>query len=127
VLPGTFAIEIDDAWLEHQSAVIDEAKANITDMPLMGTIALSGEAARSQDQIGLLLERAESWRLPAYYLVCEHPKGQYLVDDAIWVANVLDIAIGLRLLGLLFSWAIAITRCSSGHSPVWTQSLRARG
>jgi hypothetical protein len=99
VLPGIFAASIEDDWVESQRAVIEEARSTITDMPLMGTIALSGEAVRNQEQIGILLDRAESWKLPAYYLVCEHPKGQYLVDDAIWVANVLDVVAGLRLLG----------------------------
>jgi hypothetical protein len=99
VFPGIFATSVDDDWLESQRAVIHQARATISDMPLMGTIALSGDAVRNQEQIGLLLDRAESWKLPSYYLVCEHPKGQYLVDDPIWVANVMDVAAGLRLLG----------------------------
>ena len=47
----------------------------------------------------MLIERAESWAARAYYVVCEHPNGQYLVDDPNWIANVLDICAGLRLLG----------------------------
>jgi hypothetical protein len=31
--------------------------------------------------------------------VCEHPGGQYLVEDPNWLANVIDLAAGLRLLG----------------------------
>ena len=85
--------------LETQRAVLEEARA-ISDSPsLISTIAISADAARDANQISLLIEGAESWKAPAYYLVCEHPNGQYLVDDPNWVANVLDLAAGLRLSG----------------------------
>lgn len=54
---------------------------------------------RTQTRFPLLLEKAESWKAPAYYVVCEHPNGQYLVEDPNWVANVLDLLAGLRLMG----------------------------
>ncbi len=34
-----------------------------------------------------------------YYIVCEHPSGDYLVEDPIWLANILDLTAGLRLSG----------------------------
>ena len=98
ILPGLFAPSIDEDWFERQSAILEEARAIETEMVLIPTIALSADAVRSPDQISTLIERAESWNAGAYYVVCEHPNGQYLVDDPNWVANVLDICAGLRLL-----------------------------
>jgi hypothetical protein len=66
---------------------------------ISSTIAISGDVARSADQISSLIERADSWGVQTYYLVCEHPNGQYLVDDPNWIANVLDLSAGLRLGG----------------------------
>lgn len=37
--------------------------------------------------------------MDGYYIVCEHPSGQYLVTEPTWVANVIDLAAGLRLQG----------------------------
>lgn len=54
---------------------------------------------RTQTHVALLLEKAEAWKARSYYIVCEHPNGQYLVEDPNWVANVLDISAGLRLIG----------------------------
>jgi hypothetical protein len=51
------------------------------------------------DRSVAVLENAETWKAGAYYVVCEHPKGQYLVEDPNWLANVLDLTAGLRLLG----------------------------
>jgi hypothetical protein len=99
ILPGLFAANIDDDWLETQRAVLDEGRSVETELGLISTVALSAEAVQSADQIALLLERAEDWGAEGYYVVCEHPEGQYLVDDPNWLANVLDLAVGLRLLG----------------------------
>ena len=99
LLPGLLAHEIDDDWLEIQRTVLDEAGQLLGSTPPYLTIALGAEAVRSQDQIASLLEAATDWRAPGYYVVCEHPSGEYLVQDPIWVANVLDLAAGLRLTG----------------------------
>lgn len=99
ILPGLLAAVIDDDWLATQRAIVEEAKAKERDLPLIATIALSAEAAQDEEQIGRLLEDAPLWRTPAYYIVCEHPNGQYLVREPNWVANVIDLAAGLRLQG----------------------------
>lgn len=99
ILPGLLATEIDDDWLESQRAVLEEGQLIIDDRPLYATIALGADAVRSQDQIASLLEAASDWRAHAYYVVCEHPNGEYLVQDPNWLANVLDLSAGLRLTG----------------------------
>jgi hypothetical protein len=99
ILPGLLASKVDGDWLETQRAVLEEARAMEGDLPLVATIALSAEVVKNEDQIALLLETAEGWKAPAYYIVCEHPNGRYLVDEANWLANVIDLAAGLRLGG----------------------------
>ena len=99
LLPGLFATIVDDDWAETQRAVLEEARASNDNASLISTIAISADAARDANQISSLIERAESWNAPAFYVVCEHPNGQYLVDDPNWLANVLDLSAGLRLGG----------------------------
>jgi hypothetical protein len=125
MLPGLFARVVDDDWFETQRAILEEARAIEPDRPLIPTIALSGEAVRNPDQISTLVERAESWKAPAYYVVCEHPNGQYLVEDPNWIGNVLDLCAGLRLFGaevilgycthqMLLAAAAKVTAIASG-------------
>jgi len=52
-----------------------------------------------KDQIASLLEAASGWEADGFYIVTEHPRGEYLVQDPNWLANVLDLAAGLRLSG----------------------------
>jgi hypothetical protein len=125
LLPGLFAATIDDDWLETERAILEEARAISGQTSLISTIAISADAVRNADQISLLIERAESWKASAYYVVCEHPNGQYLVDDPNWIANVLDLAAGLRLGGsqvilgycthqMLIAGAAKVTAIASG-------------
>lgn len=99
ILPGLLAATIDEVWLETQRAILDEARAIENQMPLIATIALGADAARSDEQVAMLLEASEHWQAQAYYIVCEHPGGDYLVSDANWLANIIDLTAGLRLRG----------------------------
>lgn len=99
ILPGLHADAVDDDWLETQRAVIEEVTARSPGMPVLATIALSADAVRNQDQVARLLEESENWKPQGYYIVCEHPNGNYLVDDPNWLANVLDLAAGFKLRG----------------------------
>ena len=101
ILPGLLAQSVGTDWLETQRAILEEAFTIETDIPILATIALGADAARDQNQIASLVEHLEGAdRKPAgYYVVCEHPNGKYLVDDPNWLANVVDLAAGLRFLG----------------------------
>ncbi len=99
ILPGLLAEQIDDDWLNIQRILLEEAQAIGFDKPLCQTIALSADACRNDDQVERLLEHVSEHKAESYYLVCEHPKGNYLVDDGTWVTNVIDIAAGLKLGG----------------------------
>ena len=59
---------------------------------------VSADALRTEEQVGRLLEAAQQHPANGYYLVCEHPNGQYLTDDPNWLANAVDVIAGLRLL-----------------------------
>lgn len=51
--------------------------------------------------------RPEGWETPGYHIVCENRNGNYLVTDPNWLANVIDLAAGLRLRGA----AVALGYC----------------
>ena len=99
ILPGLLAKDVNSDWLATQDAILEEARAASFERPLCQTIALSAEACRIESQVSILLEHAERMKADAYYLICQHPNGRYLVDDPTWLANVLDIVAGLRLSG----------------------------
>ncbi|MBL8695205.1 MAG: hypothetical protein JNJ88_14020 [Planctomycetes bacterium] len=99
ILPGLLASEIGDAWLETQRAMIEASRETFKGQSVLATIALSADATKNLEQVATLLEAAPGWKADGYYVVCEHPNGDYLVKDPNWIANVLDLAAGLRLAG----------------------------
>jgi hypothetical protein len=99
ILPGLLASEIDDDWLAVHKAILEESAADCGSLVAMPTFALSAEATRSLDQVHALLEEAEEWDFRSCYVVLEHPRGEYLVNDPIWLANTLDLVAGLKLQG----------------------------
>ncbi len=100
ILPGEYATRVDDDWLAHHAQLVEEAKATIGDrLPLRATIALSGEATRTEADIDAVLEAVATWNVKGVYLVCEHPNVDYLVSDPTWMSNTLDLVAGIRLKG----------------------------
>ena len=99
ILPGLLATAVNDEWLETERLVLEVGQELAGDRPVITTIALDADTTRSKDHIEALLEAAPDWKPNGFYIVCEHPNGDYLVQDPIWVANVLDLVAGLRLSG----------------------------
>ncbi len=99
LLPGLFAEKVDDDWLARTKLTIDEATAAAPSEVMLASIALGADTLRSDDDVDRILAAAEDWNVPGVYLVCEHPGGDYLVRDASWMANILDLVAGLRVKG----------------------------
>jgi hypothetical protein len=99
ILPGLLATAVDDMWIETERNFLSVGRELACDSPVISTIALDADTTRNQDYIAAILETAPYWGADGFYIVCEHPKGDYLVQDPNWLANVLDLVAGLRLSG----------------------------
>jgi len=98
ILPGERAATVSDLWLDSQHAFLQEGRG-ISHVPIMATVCLSADAIRSAEQVNLVVEAASQDLAPAYFVAAEPPGHSYLVDDPQWLANLLDLIAGLRLLG----------------------------
>jgi len=97
ILPGLLARTIGEDWFAFQENIVAEAPNHFGEAPTIATIALSQEVMRDEAQIELVIERARRWAVYGYYIVCENP-GSYIVDDPVWLANLLLLVSGLKLL-----------------------------
>jgi hypothetical protein len=98
ILPGLMASEVDKDWLGFHEQMIQAGQKEFPTETLLATVALSTEAIRDETQVESLIERATKWPVAGFYVVAE-ASSQYLVDDPSWLANVLILASGLKLLG----------------------------
>jgi hypothetical protein len=99
ILPGLMATTIDDDWLATLRATAEHAAIMNAGIPLYATVALSADAVRNTAGIQDVLAEFETLQVEGAYLLFEHPNGDYIVQDPIWLANALELAAGLRLLG----------------------------
>lgn len=63
------------------------------------SIPLSSDIINDEKQLHLLLEYLEMYEFPGIYLIPMHPEGHYLVDNPVWLANLLDFCAGVKLSG----------------------------
>jgi hypothetical protein len=98
VVPGLLGSQIDEDWFRFHEQLIDAAVKRLPSMPRLATLALSAAATADEAQIEAIVERAARWDVEGFYIVVESPSG-YLVEDPNWLANVLILVSGLKLLG----------------------------
>jgi hypothetical protein len=98
ILPAPLANPVNDDWFAFQENVIDEAPSHFGNDPLLATIALANQPMLDDAQVESVIERASRWNVHGFYLIAESDSA-YLVENPIWLANVLILASGLKLLG----------------------------
>lgn len=98
ILPGMLAATVDDDWLDLHEDIVRSARTCFSGEPVLATVALSCAALCDERQVESVVERAAQWNVDGYYVVAETP-GPYLVDNPVWVANLLILVSGLQLTG----------------------------
>lgn len=96
ILPGLLASKIDKPWLNVQQRIVDAAIESEKAGSVIQTVALSASVLRDESSVDRILEASRSWPDCTAYVVAEAPTS-YLVDDPIWLGQLLVLCAGLRL------------------------------
>lgn len=99
IVPGPLATQVDEAWLAITRELAGVAAAAGSGLSVYITVALGWEPMRSLDDIQEVLEELRALDLAGVYLLAEHPNGDYLVHDPVWLSNLMELVAGLRLQG----------------------------
>jgi len=100
IIPGIMNSTIDDKWFVKHSLFVSAALKVMKDKPIYMTISLPQSALMFNNDITeRIISETEKWPVDGYYIVAEHPQLKYLVDDAVWMSNILDLCAGLKLQG----------------------------
>jgi hypothetical protein len=97
ILPGLYCSKAKDDWFTIQKMIINEACRIEPDKNKLATICLSSDTMRSEEQLEHILLETEGWSVDGYYVIPEHPNGQYLVDDPVWLSGLIELCAGLKL------------------------------
>jgi hypothetical protein len=99
IIPGLYCERVDEDWRYVHTRLNEEALNVFSGKQTLATLFLSGEAMRDEEQIESLLNTTEDWKVDGFYVIPEHPKGEYLVEDPVWLSNLLVLCSGLKLQG----------------------------
>lgn len=99
ILPGLLAMPVSEDWFSFQEAIITESRTFWHPDQVLATVAVSADSLKSEMEVEALIERAQQWDVSGFYLVVENP-ASYLIDDPVWLSNLMLLAAGLKLLGL---------------------------
>ena len=99
ILPSNTIGRVDDLWNKVQISISSQAKNIIKDKKLIHTIALKGDVLSDEVQIEKIIQYCNQWDVQGVYIVCEHPKSDYLVDIPIWITNLLMLVAGIKRQG----------------------------
>lgn len=96
ILPSFIAGKIDNHWDNLQTQIIESASKHASQFATLHTIALSSDVLISEEQVEKIVNFVEQWDVNGLYVVCEHPSHEYLVDNTLWMSNMLALVAGLK-------------------------------
>lgn len=100
ILPGIKGNDINDDWFNYQNLFVQGAQNVSIRQPIYHTICLASNVLQNEEQVYNVLEYLEAWpTLDGFYLVAEPPANSYLVEDPVWLINLLDLCAGIKTLG----------------------------
>ena len=99
ILPTSIIDKIDERWNKVQAAIADQARKVAGGQRLMQTIALGKNILIDDSQTESVVNYVNQWDVDGVYIVCERPERYYLVDNSIWMANLLALVAGIKRQG----------------------------
>lgn len=99
ILPANSTDKIDNPWIELNSMIAEYAQDRHVETPLYMTIALKADALRDIRIIDEIVSTFDNMDVDGAYIACEHPGGNYLTDQSLWLLNYMQLVAGLKLCG----------------------------
>ncbi|MBI0578616.1 hypothetical protein IEC97_14715 [Neobacillus cucumis] len=88
-----------ERWRKDSFKLIEATKNVINNKKILLTLALPSDLmCQSEDIIEKMIDTAGQYEVDGFYIIAEPPNGQYLVENPLWLSNVLQLCAGLKLL-----------------------------
>ena len=94
ILPGVFCSDMGPTWKDIQDHIF--SVANEVEGDKIATIVLSSQVIRDIRQVDNLIEYLADCPYNEVYLLVEHPNGDYLVQDPLWLTNFLYVSASIK-------------------------------
>ena len=96
----TYTEQWKKEWILESKKIISAASSVVLGKPIFATLAIpSGFLLQNIDEIEAFVEEVTKWDVSGYYIIVEVPEKKYLVDNPLWLSNVLQLCAALKLSG----------------------------
>lgn len=97
IFPSMICSKADDIWFEIQNNWINVCNEIMCDKKRYATLCISSKILQDEIQLEKIISEVEKWDVDGFYIIPEHPKGEYLVEEPLWLINLLNLCAILKL------------------------------
>ena len=99
ILPSYTIDKFSEDWVQFQKNNVVTAKEIGITKPLYLTVALEKELMKNTLELEKIVLFIEKMDIEGVYLVCEHPDKMYLVDEPLWILNLMNLVTSIKRSG----------------------------
>lgn len=101
IIPGImrkYSSEWFSQWKNNCLKLSEVTRKVVTNRKSILTIALPSDLlCQDEGNIEQIVESSSKWDVDGYYIIAEPYNGQYLVDNPVWMSNLMQLCAGLKL------------------------------
>lgn len=99
ILPGRYTNAISDEWLNNQFTLSNIAAEMKIDREIYSTLALGPDVICQRESLDRVLNEVVEYPVDGVYVVLKKPEGKFLVDNEVYIYNLLDSFLSIALSG----------------------------
>lgn len=99
IIPTLYLSDINNDWNQITDIIVESVLKQTVTIEKYLTVCIGEEVLKNEEKTHALLEQLEDYPVDGFYIIPIHPKDEYLIDNASWLLNLLDLSAGLKLLG----------------------------
>jgi len=99
ILPGRYTNAVTEEWLALHHTVAEAANSMSVGRPLYATIALGPDVVSEKQFFDRVLDEVVGYPVDGVYIVLKAPSNDFLVTNELYLYNLLDGFLSLRLAG----------------------------
>ena len=97
IFPSIICSKVDDIWFEIQKNWVKVCNEVMNNKKRYATLCITSKILQDEMQLEKIIAEIENWDVDGFYIIPEHPKGEYLVEEPLWISNLLNLCATLKL------------------------------
>lgn len=98
IIPTLYLSDINPDWDTITNLIVNETEKLTFNIPKYLTVCVGEDILLNEEKTHQLIENLEDYPVDGFYIIPVHPKNEYLIDNATWMINLLDLIASLKII-----------------------------